>query len=83
MKIVEKSIKIEPWGFLETKVNFLFPNGAQMEPHGAKLELKLSSKLMKIGLKLNSQMQLKFEDIFYESFDYFSLNFWWFFNLKL
>ena len=45
MKIVEKSIKIEPWGFLETKVNFLFPHGAQMEPHGAKLEPKLSSKI--------------------------------------
>ena len=83
MKIVEKSIKIEPWGFLETKVNFLFPHGAQMEPHGAKLEPKLSSKLMKIRFKLNSKMQLKFEDIFYVFFDDFSLNFWWIFNLKL
>lgn len=82
MKIVEKSIKIEPWGFLETKVNFLFPHGAQMEPHGAKLEPKLSSKLMQIWLKLNSKMQLKFEDIFYGFFGDFSLNVWWFFNLK-
>ena len=59
MKIVEKSIKIEPWGFLETKVNLLFPHGAQMEPHGAKLEPKLSSKLVEIGLNLISKSQVR------------------------
>ena len=64
-EIEKKTLKSDPWRFLETKIVFSSPRGAQMEPNGAKIEPKVSPKLLKNEAKIGFKNQLKFDVVFY------------------
>ena len=64
-EIEKKTLKSDPWRFLETKIVFSSPRGAQMEPNGAKIDSKVSSKLLKNEAKIDLKNQLKFKVVFY------------------
>ena len=80
VKIVNKSVKSDAWGFLEKKVGFCLPqvssNGANWGENWAKIDSKIEENYAKIDL----QNAIEIHHNFLLNFHWFLSGFWWIFR---